>query len=245
MTNHADTDTRTLRQWADSTGKNADSVAKAMRRRNPGASVSLDDVLTPQQWADITGWQVSAVSVRVPAKRTDKTKRVSKSPQASENVPAFGHPKEEKGNPEGNPTNYPTTRTFLLYALMAIPAVASIQNMHRVTFDIAGHEFTALLLTGLFSASPFLFVLAGMRNRATVALVGILIAYECFCNFTRIYGGLTGFGHDGFPTRFLGLATDIFNSGTRGTALLLAGIMSAMAAAVFYVAFSELNKKAK
>lgn len=235
MTNHANTDKRTLRQWADSTGKNADSVAKAMRRRNPGASVSVNTILSASEWADITGGQPSAVSVRVPAKRTEtKAKRVSKSPQASENVPAFGFPKEKEQT---------SIRTFLLYALMAIPAVASIQNMHRVTFDIAGHEFTALLLTGLFSASPFLFVLAGMRNRATVALVGILIAYECFCNFTRIYGGLTGFGHDGFPTRFLGLATDIFNSGTRYTALTLAGIMSAMAAAVFYVAFSELNKK--
>lgn len=234
MTNHTDTDNRTLRQWADITGRKPDSVAKTMRRRNPGASVSLDDILSASEWADITGGQVSAGNV--PAKRTDKTKRVSKSPQAADNGSSFGHPKERKQT---------SARTYLLYALMAIPAVASIQNMHRVTFDIAGHEFTALLLTGLFSASPFLFVLAGMRNRGTVALVGILIAYECFCNFTRIYGGLTGFGHDGFPTRFLGLATDIFNSGTRGTALLLAGIMSAMAAAVFYVAFSELNKKAK
>lgn len=232
-----DTDTRTLRQWADSTGKNADSIAKTLRRKT-GASVSVNDVLTPQQWVDITGGQMSAVSVPVPAKRTDKAKRVNTLPPApvAKVLPVAAPQKQRKQT---------SIRTFLLYTLMAIPAVASVQNMHRVTFDIAGHEFTALLLTGLFSASPFLFVLAGMRNRATVALVGILIAYECFCNFTRIYGGLTGFGHDGFPTRFLGLATDIFNSGTRYTALLLAGIMSAMAAAVFYVAFSELNKKAK
>lgn len=230
-----DTDKKTLRQWADITGRKPDSIAKTLRRRT-GASVSLNTILSASEWADITGGQVSAVSVRVPAKRTEtKAKRVNTlPPQAAANVQSFGHPKERKQT---------SVRTFLLYALMAIPAVASIQNMHRVTFDIAGHEFTAMLLTGLFSASPFLFVLAGMRNRATVALVAILIAYECFCNFTRIYGGLTGFGHNGFPTRFLGLATDIFNSGTRYTALTLAGIMSAMAAAVFYVAFSELNKK--
>lgn len=234
ITDTDNTRARTLRQWADITGRKPDSVAKTMRRRT-GASVSLNTILSASEWADITGGQVSAVSVR-PAKTKTKAKRVSKSPQAAANVQSFGHPKERKQT---------SVRTFLLYALMAIPAVASIQNMHRVTFDIAGHEFTAMLLTGLFSASPFLFVLAGMRNRATVALVGILIAYECFCNFTRIYGGLTGFGHNGFPTRFLGLATDIFNSGTRYTALTLAGIMSAMAAAVFYVAFSELNKKAK
>lgn len=115
--------------------------------------------------------------------------------------------------------------------------------MHTVTLDITGHEFSALLLTGLFSASPFLFVLAGMKNRITVLLVGLLIAYECFCNFTRIYGGLTGFGRSGFPTRFLGLVTDVFNTGTHGTALALSGIMAGLAAAVFYIAYNELSKK--
>ena len=133
-------------------------------------------------------------------------------------------------------------RAAILIALMAIPAVASVQNMHTVTLDICGHEFAALLLTGLFSASPFLFVLAGMKNRLTVALVALLIAYEAFANFTRIYGGLTGFGKNGYPTRFLGLVTDIFNSGTHQTALFLAGIMSLLAASVFYAAYNELRK---
>ena len=133
-------------------------------------------------------------------------------------------------------------RAAILIVLMAIPAVASVQNMHTVTLDICGHEFAALLLTGLFSASPFLFVLAGMKNRLTVALVALLIAYEAFANFTRIYGGLTGFGKNGYPTRFLGLVTDICNSGTHQTALFLAGIMSLLAASVFYAAYNELRK---
>lgn len=133
-------------------------------------------------------------------------------------------------------------RAALLFMLMAIPATASVQNMHTVTLDICGHEFAAWLLTGLFSASPFLFVLAGMKNRLTVALVALLIAYEAFANFTRIYGGLTGFGKNGYPTRFLGLVTDIFNSGTHQTALFLAGIMSLLAASVFYAAYNELRK---
>jgi hypothetical protein len=125
---------------------------------------------------------------------------------------------------------------------MVVPAAASLQNMHRVTLDIAGHEFAAVLLTGLFSASPFLFVLAGLKNRLTVWLVAVLVLYEAFCNFTRIYGGLTGFGLRGMPTRFLGLVTDVFNSGTHQTAVVLAVIMSMLAASVFYAAYNELRK---
>lgn len=96
MTNHTNTDKRTLRQWADSTGRNADSIAKKMRRRTR-ASVSLDDILSASEWADITGGQPSAVSVRVPAKRTDKAKRVNTlPPQAADNGSSFGHPKEKR-----------------------------------------------------------------------------------------------------------------------------------------------------
>jgi hypothetical protein len=203
-------------------------------------SVSVNTMLSASEWADITGGQVSGiVSVSKPKPR-NKDKRVV-TPQASDNGLAFGHPKSE-GNPEGNPTAYPTARTAVLYTLMLIPAAASIQNMHRVTFDIAGHEFAAVLLTGLFSASPFLFVLAGLKNRLTVALVAFLVLYEAFCNFTRIYGGLTGFGLRGMPTRFLGLVTDVFNSGTHQTAVVLAVIMSLLAASVFYAAYNELRK---
>lgn len=223
------TDKRTLRQWADSAGKNPDSVARTFRRKNPGQKVSVNTVMSALEWADILGGQ-SAVSVPV---RTTQKKRVTLTPRPSGNVPAVREPQ---------PAKRQSLRAWLLYTLMVVPAAASLQNMHRVTLDIAGHEFSAALLTGLFSASPFLFVLAGLKNRLTVWLVAVLVLYEAFCNFTRIYGGLTGFGLRGMPTRFLGLVTDVFNSGTHQTAVVLAVIMSMLAASVFYAAYNELRK---
>ena len=95
MITDANTERRTLRQWADSTGRKPESIARTLRRKT-GASVSLDDMLSASEWADITGGQPSVVSVRVPAKRTDKAKRVSKSPQAADNGSSFGFPKEDK-----------------------------------------------------------------------------------------------------------------------------------------------------
>lgn len=222
------TDKRTLRQWADSAGKNPDSVARQYRRRTK-SGVSLSAVLSATEWADILGGQ-SAVSVPV---RTTQKKRVTLASRPSGNVPAVREPQ---------PAKRQSLRAWLLYTLMVVPAAASLQNMHRVTLDIAGHEFAAVLLTGLFSASPFLFVLAGLKNRLTVWLVAVLVLYEAFCNFTRIYGGLTGFGLRGMPTRFLGLVTDVFNSGTHQTAVVLAVIMSLLAASVFYAAYNELRK---
>lgn len=232
ITDTDNTRARTLREWADSTGKNADSVTRTYRRRT-GNSVSVNTVLSALEWADITGGQVSSpVSVSA-SKPSKKEKRVTLTPRPSGNVPAVREPQ---------PAKRQSLRAWLLYTLMVVPAAASLQNMHRVTLDIAGHEFAAVLLTGLFSASPFLFVLAGLKNRLTVWLVAVLVLYEAFCNFTRIYGGLTGFGLRGMPTRFLGLVTDVFNSGTHQTAVVLAVIMSLLAASVFYAAYNELRK---
>jgi hypothetical protein len=133
-------------------------------------------------------------------------------------------------------------QTGILYVCMLVPAIASVQNMWAVTSDISGHISMSVLLTSLFSAFPFAMTLAGVSTKAGRALVGVMIVYEAFCNFMRIYGGLTGFGKDGYPTRFLGIVTEVFNTGTYPTAIVLAFIMAALCAGVFYVSFNELKK---
>ena len=234
------TRTRTIKQWAEMSGTSPDTIRKKASRTfgtSFGILSELSGVQMSELYPDKTGQKGRTMPKANKDNRpgqANKEKRVLlPTPQASANVQAFGHPKKEGSN---------NARTAVLYTLMLIPAAASLQNMHRVTFDIAGHEFAAVLLTGLFSASPFLFVLAGLKNRLTVALVACLVLYEAFCNFTRIYGGLTGFGLRGMPTRFLGLVTDVFNSGTHQTAVVLAVIMSLLAASVFYAAYNELRK---
>lgn len=187
----------------------------------------------------IGGKPESNSDVRAP-KPTKKS--VFKSNPVVANVPPPGQHETKQPEPNLVAKADDGWRKFILYTLMLIPAAASVQNMHGVTLDITGHWIAAVLLTGLFSGAPFLFVLAGVKNAPTGALVVCMVVYEGFCNLTRIYGGLTGFGKTGFPTRFLGLVTDVFGTGTHQTAVFLALIMAILAASTFYAAYFELNK---
>jgi hypothetical protein len=130
----------------------------------------------------------------------------------------------------------------MIWAVMLAPAVASFQNVLRVTSDITNEQTPALLLTIAFVCAPFVFVGVGIKSNAIKALTVALIMLESFCNTVRIYGGLTGFGHRGNPTRFLGIVCELFNSGTYVTATVLAGIFSLLAAAVMYAAYSQVRK---
>ena len=147
------------------------------------------------------------------------------------------NPAGDKGCSSGK-----SKQPFLLYGLMAAPAIASIQNMYSVTGDLTGF-YSGIMLTAVFSLSPFAFILIGLRGFFVKSLTLLMIAYECFCNVMRIYGGLTRFGSDGYPTRFLGLVTDFCNSGTYATARTLSVFMALIAAGVFYAAYLQLNKK--
>ena len=133
-------------------------------------------------------------------------------------------------------------KKVLLWGVMLAPAVASFQNVLRVTSDITNEQTPALLLTIAFVCAPFVFVYVGLKSRVIMALTVVLIALEAFCNTVRIYGGLTGFGHCGNPTRFLGIVCELFNTGTYATATFLAAIFSLLAACVMYAAYSQVRK---
>lgn len=150
--------------------------------------------------------------------------------------------------PAADPTPMPPGRakkTWVLYMLLISPTVASVHNMYIVTRDLSGNVWDAVALTVVLSVSALGFVWYGVRAWYTIALAGLLIAYEAFCNLTRIYGGLMGVGQSGNPTRFLGLVTDIFGSGSHCTGIVLGGITAAFLAAVQYAAVFELNKSSK
>ena len=233
----------TIADLCEQTGANIDAVRAQWNRtvrEETGAKFDRTFVPTSEQWAML------APRTSGKSGQEKKQTRPAKPPKDKSVLSLDDKPAAVKApSPviqEQAPTKDNPLRRGILYALMGTVAAASVQNMLRVTYDIGGDEFTAVLLTVLFSLAPFLFVLAGMTSAATRLLTGVLIVYECFCNFTRIYGGLTGFGHNGNPTRFLGLVTDVFHSGTYQTAAVLAAIMAIIAASVFYAAYNELNK---
>jgi hypothetical protein len=127
--------------------------------------------------------------------------------------------------------------------LLIGPIIASWHNMYLITHDLSGTPYDALALTAVLSASAIGFVWYGSRSWYIMAISALLIAYESFCNLTRIYGGLMGSGtHTGNPTRFVGLVTDIFGTGTHQTAIFLGAFTAFFIAAVQYAAVFELNK---
>ena len=223
---------RTIKEWADMYGKKPDSV-RVKAKRTFGTAYGQKSILSAEQWAMLYG-----SDKQKPATKPEKIKRVLIKPvEVKESSPVI---ETQEGTQE--PKTRKWWQTALLALLMLAPAAASVQNMYHVTHDIGGDWFAAVCLTAVFSAAPFMFVLSEVKSRATGALVAFMVLYEAFCNVSRIYGGLTGFGKGGFPTRFLGLVTDIFNAGTHGTALVLAVIMATLAAGTFYAAYFEINK---
>jgi hypothetical protein len=150
-------------------------------------------------------------------------------------------PEEEQWTQE---QERPFYQRALLVCLLVAPTAASVTNMYKVTGDITGEPITAALYTVVLSITALGFTLSGIRSWVTVALAVVLIGYESFCNLTRLYYGLMG-GVTGNPTRFLGTVTSIFESGSHGTAIVIAAFSAVMLAAVQYTAILEINRHGK
>lgn len=182
--------------------------------------------------AELSAAQISALA---------KARRAA-SPIAPTPKPAPPAPKPVEV-PRPAPRRAWTVRQYILLLLLLAPTSASVGNMYRITAHIAGNSTDAGLLTSVLACSAIGFVIAGIRSMWAISLAVLLIAFESFCNLTRIYGGLMGVGQTGNPTRFLGLVTDIFGSGTHQTAIALGAFTAFFIAAVQYAAIFELNKK--
>jgi hypothetical protein len=224
----------TATELAKELGRGTDTIRHHLSVIRPGWSFSKDMILDVEAQTEIRNRiRKSKKKIELPERGTSqKTAAIINKPAGPHSSPPVKKQNWLKVN----------VQRLGLYALMAIPATASVQNMHAVTGHLTESVFSSLVLTALFSVSPFLFVMVGAKSIPSKALVVLMVGYECFCNTMRIYGGLTRFGADGYPTRFLGLVTDFFDSGTYQTARVLAVFMAALAAGIFYIAYWQLNK---
>ena len=130
-------------------------------------------------------------------------------------------------------------RFCLLFTLACVPTGASVQNMYHVAVQVGEGWLSALLFTALLSTSALGFVLAGVRSKLTAFLAVFLVLYEAFCNLCRVYARLMP---GGLPSEFTGQVTDVFGSGSHGTAIALSVITASIIAAVQYAAIWEINK---
>lgn len=226
----------TITEVAETYGRKPDTLwrkAKKVLPPPPGGKWSLHSAVTEEEGRILLGdWPAP-----VPAKPR-KQKTIIRTPaQHTVHQPA---PAINEAIPPAPGRAKPT---WILYVLLIGPIVASWHNMYLITHDLSGTVYDAVALTAVLSFSAIGFVWYGVRRWYIMALAGFLIAYESFCNLTRIYGGLMGSGTStGNPTRFVGLVTDIFGTGTHGTAIFLGAFTAFFIAAVQYAAVFELNK---
>lgn len=238
--------TMTVQSFANLHGKQTDAVQVKLRRMFPGQKFALDTELSADHLAALSvdrRTNVKRANVAEPKKQPQPKPQPTPEPEWVEVVtdkPApEPEPEEEQWVKE---QDRPFYRRAILIALLIAPTAASVSNMYSVTGEITGEPITAALYTVILSVSALGFTLSGVRSWVTVLLSVILIAYESFCNLTRLYYGLMG-GVNGNPTRFLGTVTELFNSGSYGTAVLIAGFSALMLAAVQYTAIFEIQKR--
>lgn len=239
----------TLGQLAAQTDTRPDTMQRKFRRYAekhpdifPDNVAILSRPLSDEQVAILSGRQPveNQVVVRVEAApRKPRAVKKSLTPQPVK------HEHGELPEPvaEEPPVNRSRWQKILLYGLLLAPTAASVHNMFIVTLHVSGTVVDAVLLTVVLACTAIGFILAGSRNTWTFALAVLLIAFESFCNLTKIYGGLMGIGTTGNPTRFLGLVCDILGSGSHYTAVFIGAVTALFIAATQYAAIFELNKK--
>ena len=225
---------KTITELAESAGRKPDTLYRKFRGAFPAEKWSVSSIPT--------GTQIREVLGDAPAPAKSRAPRKAKGVKVAPVVDAPGT--EGQSATEEKPAK--TTwgwQEYILCALLIAPTVASVRNMYNVTYNLSEHATDAALLTVVLSVSALGFVVAGVRRRYGIALAVLLIAFESFCNLTRVYGGLMGVGKSGNPTRFLGLVTDIFGSGSHYTAIVLGAAVALFLACVQYAAVFELNRK--
>lgn len=133
----------------------------------------------------------------------------------------------------------PRLITAWLYIPAAAATIASVNNMHLIFYHItSGETFTAWVFTAVFAGSAFCFIASGSTWLPIQIVTWFTILFEAFCNLTGVYYGMLG--KTGTPTRFLGMVTDIFNSGTHMTAICLGVFMALIIASVQIVSFKSI-----
>ena len=219
------------------------SVAKTYFTRR-GLSFDKYAIPTETQYAEI--FEGQKTRTKTATKTVNVPETVSIRPQIFEIVPGKVEDKDtEKTQTE---TQTPTKKrdtwqTLGLWFLMLAPVFGSFQNVNTVTGNLLDTKTASLTFTVLFSLAPFVIAWVGVGALVRYFVVPVLMLFEGFCNLTRIYAGLVNFDQNAFPNRFLQLVCDIFNSGTKGTALAISAIMAALSLVIFFAGYIGLNKK--
>ena len=220
--------TETQAQLRDRLGINP----RTMQRRwlaTFGASFCSQDVATPEQIATMeavfSGQKVEVVSKPM----ATKTAQIVVESTADDEVKASDTDQIQAPN-----------KAYVYLPLIAA-SVASIKNMWLICYHLSdGDMIASIALTAVFAGSAMSFILSNMSGPWLKAVVYLLLIFEAFTNTTGVYYGLLG--RTGAPTRFLGMVTDILQSGTHWTAIGLGVAMAILIGAVQIISIKSLIK---
>lgn len=138
----------------------------------------------------------------------------------------------------------PIPNPWFLRIPLASATIASVANMWLICLHLSdGDKFSAGVMTAVFSGSALCFIAARAVSFWPSLVMWVLIGFEAFTNTTGVYYGLLG--RTGTPTRFLGMVTDILNTGTHYTAIGLGATMAIIIGAVQIVSIKTIIQNIK
>lgn len=214
----------TIADICASQGKNPDSVRKQWTRTGMPGAFNRHYVPTHEELVKLNLSGEKAVKAATPKKESPTAPAAPKQPakEAAQKVSKI-------------------KRRDLLFAPFILATMASCANMYLICLHLCDGDWrSASMLTAVFSGSALAFIAAKAVHNWAMAVIYLLIGFEWFCNGVGVYHGLLG--RTGTPTRFLGMVTDIFSSGTHGTAITLGAAMAAIICAVQIISIKTIIK---
>jgi len=233
----------TQSQYAESIGVKWGTAKMLLQRAD--MSAAKHEPLTPETQKAISGgFKKGANKTGKPVTKQPATKRpVSVTPVTVTPETVTATPKQETNKQEQETPKTETTKThgFILFLLVAIPTVASGNNVFRICMAIMGEPLGGITLAAVICGAAISLTYIGVKTRFATGLIIAVLLFETLANVTVIYDGLMGGLKN--PTRFLGVVTDIFGTGTHGTAIFLGVFAAALLVGLQFAALFEIQKR--
>jgi len=232
----------TAQQYAESIGKKWKTAQRQLNRK--GLPSAAGQILTDEIRAVIDGKKIAVTkqrTVKAAMVTSDKIAVLSPGiqyvPTETKTDATIGQDKKKTNDK----ATWWTGRNITLVGLLVSPTIASVRNLYAVCLSVMGEVIGAAALTIVICVTGGALTYIGIKNKLSWLLVGAVLAFETLANVTIIYDGLMG--GVGNPTRFLGVVTNIFNTGTHGTAIALGVSAALLLVGAQFASLTELNKK--
>jgi len=233
----------TQSEYAESIGVTWGNAKVLLARA--GMSAAKHAPLTPETQKAISGgFKKSANKTGNTATKQPAIKRpVSVAPVTVTSKTVTATPKQETKKREQETPKTETNKTHgvILFLLVAIPTVASGNNVFRICMAIMSEPVGGVTLAAVICGAAISLTYIGVKTRFATGLIVAVLLFETLANVTVIYDGLMGGLKN--PTRFLGVVTDIFGTGTHGTAIFLGVFAAGLLVGLQFASLFEIQKR--